>query len=142
MAAVLITILLAIPLVTLTIVTHYELLFRASRILRKKDFSERVRVLLSMGAVFLAHLLSVLIYMLGYIILWGTLDDAGLAGEFDGDLLDFFYFSMMSYTTLGVGDVYPVGALRILSGVQALNGFVMVGWSASFAFWMVQRFWN
>jgi hypothetical protein len=47
-----------------------------------------------------------------------------------------------SYTTLGVGDVYPKGLLRILVGVEALNGFLLITWSASFTYLMMQRYWH
>lgn len=48
----------------------------------------------------------------------------------------------MSLTTLGVGPIYPTGSLRIISGIQALNGFVLIGWSASFAFVVMQESWE
>jgi uncharacterized membrane protein len=36
----------------------------------------------------------------------------------------------------------PVGAIRILAGVEALTGLVLVAWSASFAFLQMQRHWK
>jgi len=32
--------------------------------------------------------------------------------------------------------------LRFLSGTTAITGFVMIGWSASFTFLEMQRFWR
>jgi hypothetical protein len=49
---------------------------------------------------------------------------------------------MTCYTTLGIGDLYPTGALRILSGVEALNGLVMVGWTASLTYLYMEKFWK
>jgi hypothetical protein len=65
-----------------------------------------------------------------------------MGGNLEGTALDYFYLSMTSYTTLGVGDLYPTGAMRIVSGVESLNGFVLVGWSASFTYLEMQRFWD
>ena len=38
-----------------------------------------------------------------------------------------FYFSIVSYTTLGFGDVLLPQTWRLLSGIEALNGLLMVG---------------
>ena len=38
--------------------------------------------------------------------------------------------------------LYPTEAIRLLSGVEALNGLVMVGWTASFTYLTMERFWN
>ena len=55
---------------------------------------------------------------------------------------DAFYFSITSYTTLGIGDLYPTGALRIISGIEALNGLVMAGWTASLTYLYMEKFWH
>jgi hypothetical protein len=57
-------------------------------------------------------------------------------------LLDAVYTATMSYTTVGFGDVVPVGAIRFLAGTCALTGFVMITWSASFLFLEMERFWR
>jgi potassium channel LctB len=38
----------------------------------------------------------------------------------------------VSYTSLGLGDVYPGGSLRLITGVEALNGLLMIARSGSF----------
>jgi hypothetical protein len=48
----------------------------------------------------------------------------------------------MCYTTVGFGDVSPVGPIRFLAGTSALTGFVMITWSASFTFLEMERFWR
>ncbi len=50
----------------------------------------------------------------------------GLGGHLEGDLLDFFYFSMATYTTLGIGDLHPSGVMRVVAGVESLNGLVLL----------------
>ena len=56
--------------------------------------------------------------------------------------LDSVYFSAVCYTTLGLGDIVPSGAIRFLVGTEALTGFVLITWSASFTFVEMQRFWR
>ncbi len=63
-------------------------------------------------------------------------------GEIEGGGLDFFYFSITTYTTLGVGDLHPRGPLRLIAGVESLNGLVLIGWSASFTYLEMARFWE
>ena len=46
---------------------------------------------------------------------------AQFQGEFAGTLEDYLYFSATSYTSLGLGDVYPQSGVRLLTGVEALN---------------------
>ena len=48
---------------------------------------------------------------------------------------------MTAFTTLGLGDVRPTGAMRILTGAEALLGLSLITWSASFAFLRMQRDW-
>ena len=53
-----------------------------------------------------------------------------------------FYFSIASYTTLGIGDILPHGNIRIVAGLEALNGLVLVAWSASFTYLIMERLWG
>jgi hypothetical protein len=50
--------------------------------------------------------------------------------------------SAMTYTTVGFGDVVPVGAIRFVAGLEALTGLVMITWSASYTFLEMQRDWS
>lgn len=43
---------------------------------------------------------------------------------------------------VGYGDVVPSGELRLLAGVEALNGLLLIGWSASYTFIAMERFWK
>ena len=44
--------------------------------------------------------------------------------------------------SLGYGDVVPSGDLRLLAGMEALNGLLLIGWSASYTFIAMERFWK
>lgn len=60
----------------------------------------------------------------------------------DKSILTYAYFSTTTYTTLGYGDIIPTGPLRFLASVEALTGFLLVTWSASFTYLEMQRFWR
>ena len=42
-------------------------------------------------------------------------------------LCNTLYFSLVTFTTLGSGDISPAGFLRIISGIEALSGAIMLG---------------
>jgi hypothetical protein len=50
------------------------------------------------------------------------------------DLQSAFYFSAVTYTTTGYGDLVLPPEWRLLGGVEALTGILMCGWSAAFFF--------
>ena len=52
------------------------------------------------------------------------------------------YFSLVTFTTLGYGDIVLDEKWRILSGMAALNGILLVGWSTALLFTVVQRTWR
>lgn len=53
------------------------------------------------------------------------------------------YFSAVTFTTVGYGDVTLTAAQgRLLAGVEALNGVLLLGWSTALLFAVVQRTWG
>lgn len=63
----------------------------------------------------------------------------------DGELPSFeaaLYFSFVTFTTLGYGDITLTEGWRLLSGIQALNGILLVGWTTAFLFAVVQKTWE
>lgn len=71
----------------------------------------------------LLHLLEISIWALLYT--WGhAIPDAHAA----------FYFSSVTYTTTGYGDIVLPEAWRLIGGVEALTGILMCGWSTGFFF--------
>jgi voltage-gated potassium channel Kch len=55
------------------------------------------------------------------------------------DLQSAFYFSAVTYTTTGYGDLVLPSEWRLVGGVEALTGILMCGWSAAFFFAVVSR---
>jgi len=52
------------------------------------------------------------------------------------------YFSLMSYTTVGYGDVLPPYSWRLLGPTEAAIGVLMLGWSTAIIVAAVQRIYN
>ena len=55
------------------------------------------------------------------------------------DLHAAFYFSAVTYTTTGYGDLVLPDAWRLVGGIEALTGILMCGWSTGFFFAVVNR---
>jgi hypothetical protein len=70
------------------------------------------------------------------VLCWGALYCA--AGVFN-DLTSCAYFSMVTYTTVGYGDLVPPERWRMTAGVEGLTGILMCGWSTAFFFTVVSR---
>jgi len=136
------TALIALLLIAATIAIHYEVLRVTSLRLTHLRIPGRMRIIIILTAALASHLLHVLLYAITFLFL----EDIGGFGTIDGDrghnLEDAFYFSITSYTTLGIGDLVPTGELRVISGTEALNGLVMVGWTASMTYLYMEKFWH
>jgi len=52
------------------------------------------------------------------------------------------YFSFVTFTTLGYGDITLSEGYRLLSGIEALNGIILVGWTTAMIFSVVQHVWR
>ena len=49
------------------------------------------------------------------------------------------YFSMVTYATLGYGDITLPPVWRIMSGFEAMNGILLFGWSTALFYAVVQK---
>lgn len=120
---------------------HYEVMRAVSWALPRLRIRRQARVLGVMFAVMVAHVVEVWIFGLIYWVFDGWPRFGRLEGPVDEGALDFIYFSVTSFTTLGFGDIVPTGAIRILCGAEALTGLGLITWSASFVFLEMQRDW-
>jgi hypothetical protein len=48
------------------------------------------------------------------------------------------YFSLVTFTTLGYGDITISSTNRILSGFEAMNGVLLLGWTTAMMFSVIQ----
>lgn len=125
------------------VLVHYEGLVWMSRtLLRRHEANPRRKVLMGVLGVLVLHVIELWVFGATF---WGLGRISGTGHVIGADplgLLDAVYTATMSYTTVGFGDVAPVGAIRFLAGTCALTGFVMITWSASFLFLEMERFWR
>lgn len=131
-----------VMLLVVTTVIHYEVLRLLSVGLPALDMRARPKLIIVILGMSMAHALEIALYGLAFYLLAGWLG-AGTLG--DPAHLSFprcLYFSAETYSSLGYGDIVPTGALRLLSGVEALNGLLLIGWTASYLYISMERFWD
>ena len=138
----LIIIFASLLLIALTSVIHYEVLRVMYEALPTLTIPKRTKLLAVIFGVFVAHFLEIAVYGGALYVLAQFPELGGLNGPVPVSFEDCLYFSAETYTSLGVGDITPVGPLRLLIGVEALNGLLLIGWSASFAYIAMERFWS
>lgn len=129
-------------LLVVTTIIHYEALRALAAGLPRLRMQPRAKLVVVIVTAFVAHAIEILLYAAAYYVLARYLN-AGTLGEpqplsFAGCL----YFSAETYTSLGYGDIVPHHALRLLAGMEALNGLLLIGWSASYTYIAMERFWQ
>ena len=128
--------------VALVVLIHYEFLLQLTSKLTRLNLRHRFRVLLSVFGVLLAHVTEIWLFAFCYYFMhhaegWGHLE-----GNFDGSLVDCSYYSFTTFTTLGFGDIEPIGELRYLTWIESLAGLVLITWTASFLYYEMRRNWT
>jgi len=129
--------------VALATLVHYEGLVLMSRWLYQRKAGERRRkVLYSIFGVLALHVVEIWIFGTSTWLLLMYPNTGTIAGVHPPHLFDAVYLSAVSFTTVGFGDVTPVGPIRFKVGTTALTGFVLIAWSASFTYLEMERFWR
>jgi Ion channel len=123
-------------LMVITTAIHASGMLLVVRVIHSKNAQSINRVkrmhLYSVAGVvllmFLVSVIEVLVWSVTY--LW--------LGAIEG-LEQAAYFSMVTFTTLGYGDVVLSGHWRLLGSFEAANGIIMFGWTTAIVLAVVQR---
>ena len=103
-AATIVNILVVVAVVSM----HYEFLYRLTKLLPRLSIRHRYRIVVGVAGSLVAHVLEIWLFALAYFIMVNKLNWGSFGGSFEGSLMDCFYFSFTTYTTLGFGDIQPV----------------------------------
>jgi hypothetical protein len=124
------------------VLLQYEGLLLVWRWLSAHAGHRRIKVLYSILSVILLHVLEIWIFgaVVWLLLLWPAC--GSLAGTQIASLIECIYFSAITFTTLGFGDVYAVGPLRFMAATESLIGLVLIAWSASFTYIEMEKFWR
>ncbi|WP_423199252.1 MULTISPECIES: two pore domain potassium channel family protein [unclassified Cupriavidus] len=137
----LIAILLTTTLTVITVALHYEALRLISNV-HPRHWSGKVNIGAMLVLIIIAHCVEALVFALGYWFGTSVLQIGTLKGMPDHGIAAFVYFSLETFTTQSIGDIFPVGPLRLVAAVQPLVGLMLIGWSTSFTFLLMRRDWR
>ena len=131
--------LIGIGLVLVTVVIHatgttFWLYILAHRLEPSAVFNVRRPLLALISSVLLLlvlHVVEIAVWAYTYL----QVLPPGQLGSFE----EAMYFSFVTFTTLGYGDITLAEGFRIMSGIEALNGIILGGWTTALLFAVVQR---
>lgn len=124
---------LSLGMLMLTTAWHHHALHSLAAISNGRRLS-RLGVATFLVALVGVHVLEISLYAAAYSLGSHVLGLGHLRGSAAGGDLDFFYFAAETYSTLGYGDIVPLGALRLVASVQSLNGLMLLSWSGAFLY--------
>jgi hypothetical protein len=135
-------------LILISWLSTYEILSKVWNLLPRLTVTPRLRVLLIGIPIFIAHIIGIWLYAIAYFLVENYASLGRIVGEARtygvniASFLDCLYFSAATYTSLGMGDLVPTHDIRMLVGAEVLDGLVMIGWTISFTFLTMEKFWS
>lgn len=122
------------------VLVHFEALRALSSLTPRLAIPPRNRILVVVFVAILAHLCEVGIYAATFWFVPWVTDAQDLGLDLPLTFLRCVYFSFESYASLGSVD-FPDGLLRILAGLEALNGLILISWTSSYTYLVMREFW-
>lgn len=121
-----------------SILLHYEALRGLSYVLPRLAVRPRQKTLFVVCVALVAHLAEVLLFALAF---WMFFEfDTPKVGQ-HVSFADAVFISVESYTSLGTAAGFPLGLMRLMAGVEAVVGLILIGWTASYTYLVMQQFW-
>ena len=128
--------------VAVAVLLHYEGLAFLSRRLVRVQGRRRRKVLVGVYGVILLHVAEIWLFGAVFWLLLMLPGTGALSSASPVAFLDAIYLSAVTFSTVGYGDLAPQGAIRFLAGTEALTGFILITWSASFLYLEMEQYWR
>ena len=89
--------------------------------LHRHSLGKTVAMVTTVLGLFLVHSVEVWIWAFAHLMtgVVNTLEEA-------------VYFSTVTFTTLGYGDITPALSWRVFAALESMNGFILIGWSIAY----------
>lgn len=128
----LLAIFMSVVLLLISVSLHYIALSHVSALIQKWRCPGYPGLMMAIAAITSVHVVEAALFAGAF---WLG-DDVLRLGSFDiGEpmsWMDYFYFSLVNFTTLGRGDIAPSGHLRLIAGLEAFAGFLLITASGAF----------
>jgi hypothetical protein len=125
-------------LLVLTVTVYYGFLTRLMAIL-DTGWAQSIKLIAIICGLFVAHVVEVVVYAFVYYFSHLIPGFGELPGPSFEDWINALYFSFVAYSSLGAGELSASGWFKILYGLEAINGLVLITWSASFSLLAMNR---
>lgn len=136
-------VLIAALSILLAIGVHYWALLGLNRYLPKWEMGAHIKLFFLIVIIFLLHLTEIMIFATVIFASANYFPQLGsIAGLTRVGFHDALYLSATTYTTVGYGDLVPLGGLRLYLGLEGLAGLLLIAWSASFTYLEMSRYWQ
>ena len=124
-------------MVALTVVIHFLGLLGLLFLLRRRGARFRAQesvvgqgllIVLTVFGLFAIHAVEIWLYAAFYVAVGA-----------EPDLETALYFSTVSFSSLGFGDVLMPLEWRLVSAIEGVNGLILIGWSTAFLMSLMAR---
>ena len=115
--------------ISLTVVIHTFGLIAVTRAMRYMVARFRMHGRRSRVVAMISVVMGLFAIMTTEVWLWaGVFHQLGVLPDFETAL----YFSTITFSTVGYGDVVPAHDWRVLAALEGVNGFLLIGWSTAY----------
>ncbi|MXP29835.1 two pore domain potassium channel family protein [Porphyrobacter algicida] len=125
--------LIGIALFVLGLSVHLGMLGLAKRVSPPGCAPRGPRLIGGSLLVLLSHLAVAALFAVGF-ALAASIGLGGFDKEPAMSWMDYYYFSLITVTTVGLGDVYPTQHLRVITGIASLTGFLLISCTAQYVY--------
>lgn len=136
------TLLIGTIIVILTIWVNYEVLNLVWKFLPKIEKNPRSSIIYIMIAIIAGHTFAVWIYGFGYLMIANIFYKELLMEQgFDG-FIKYLFASAQIYSSFGNAELFNQSTMRFLASIEVLNGVVMVAWTFSLTYAVIDKTWK
>jgi hypothetical protein len=134
--------LICLVLIILGVVIFYEILAHVWLFLPRLEGRPGLQILLTILAAFVGHTIIIWMFGITYYLLAHYGGFGALQSQHTLTFMDYIYFSGVTYSSLGLGDIYPTGDLRLMIAVEVILGLVMVGWTITITYFTTEKYFS
>jgi len=125
--------LIGIGLFLIALTLHLGVLRLAKKVSPPGELPAGLRLTAGSLLVLISHLLVAALFALGFA--WAaSLGLGGFEKESSMSVMDYYYFALITVTTVGLGDIYPTEHLRVITGIASLTGFMLISCTAQYVY--------
>lgn len=129
-------------IVILTILVNYEVLNLVWKFLPRVEKTPRSSIIYILIAIIAGHTFAVWAYGLGYLMIASIFyKELLLEQGFEG-FIQYLFASAQIYSSFGSTELFNQSTMRFLASIEVLNGVVMVAWTFSLTYAVIDSTWK